>query len=220
MPSFKPRGAIALAFLATPAVAAAAPFAPAPPVGSQAPPAVRMEVVEFAGRSYLYPASEPAHVKRFGEESFEVGFPTLMWNAILARVAPLRDWQRPRWPGSVLIYVTRPNESFQWVKRKGPGMPPVREPVVREAVRGRMELWASRGVWGQEDVVYVTYADRPDIYVKCDRIALDDWAAGCDLFWLDGGALHVIGIVGDWLKHAPAQASEYERAVTVRRGGS
>ena len=202
-----------LAAWIAPVLAAATPAPPPSPPVDAAP----ARKVELAGRSYRFPASEPAYSTHFGD-SAEIRVPEREWYAMLARVAPLHAWQTARPDETVLVYLTRPGVLHQWEKGKPPGAPPVRERVVRQAVRGNMAMWASRGAFGAQDLVYITYADKPDIYVRCDRIALGDPTAGCDLLWFDSGVVHVLGLAADWLRHAPAQAAEYERAVRLGWG--
>ncbi|SMF77180.1 hypothetical protein SAMN06295910_2550 [Allosphingosinicella indica] len=76
-----------------------------------------------------------------------------------------------------------------------------------------MRLWRSQGRYKKQNLVYVTYEKHPDIYVKCDRKALDNWMQSCELNWLDGEVMHKLSLAGDWVDKAPIVVERYRATI-------
>lgn len=184
-----------------------------------APEAVSSQHIEIAGREYRFPAD--AFVERFrndkGEEyAVSVGLYHQFWMSVLSPVAKVSGWiaidnglTRP-------VYISRPDDLFQFASNVKAPLPAVRGPVSLVRKGDAMHIWESHDPEiAIEGLVYVTFASRPDMYVQCTQRDLGDWARSCTIFWNDSGALHHFAIAGDWVERAPKVLASYQAAIEI-----
>ena len=180
---------------------------------SSAPEQRQKQAVEFAGHVYQFPAESFIYATKFGSDAVEVGVSFQFYFKILAKVAPMTGWQS--WDNGVakMVYITRPNKIFQWKPNADPLRPPVSEKTTLLSTKNGMSFWTSNGVYGGQELVYITYDGHPNIYTECTKVSVGDWRQACDLNWYHQDAIHKLGIAGDWIDKAPAVATEYSKLV-------
>lgn len=179
------------------------------------------QTVELVGHVYHYPHRGDSFPRYFGKpkpSAVELRVPKLFWIAIWSKVAPVRGWMAGGEDDTSLLYLTVPDELFQWSEHvDDPRLPPVRGPLQLVAEHNRMRTWRSfdpETSAGKH--LYINFEGRKDFYVMCAEQAVGDWTRSCEIYWNDGGVLHLLGIAGDWIVHAPAFVSEYARVLSVR----
>ena len=170
-------------------------------------------VIELHGIKYRFP-KDRENAWQVWSTAAHIELPGWFWHSILGQIGLVDGWQQMAdWSA---IYLTEPNDLFSWVTPSVPLGPPVPEKVKLEEVRGAMRLWGSRGRYGAQNLVLVTYERHPNLYVQCDRLAVDQSTKACDLNWFDGGIIHSLGLAGNWLDKAPALVERYSAAVKMR----
>jgi|LakMenEpi03Aug12_release.lakeMendotaPanAssembly.Ray.scaffolds.fasta_scaffold325580_2 hypothetical protein len=180
---------------------------------SSPPKQSQQQVVEFAGYAYRFPADSFVYATKFGSDAVEVGVSFGFYAEILGKVAPVTGWQSWNIGGTKMVYITRPNEIFQWTPNANSLKPPVSEKTTFLSTKNGMNFWSSNGVYGANELIYITYENDPNIYVECDKISFGDWRRACELSWYHENAIHRLGIAGDWIERAPAVAAEYRKVV-------
>jgi hypothetical protein len=173
----------------------------------------QQQAVDFAGYVYKFPAESFIYAKKFESDAVEVGVSFGFYAKILANVAPVTGWQSWNNGAPKMVYITRPDEIFQWKPNADPSRPPVSEKTTHLSTKNGMSLWASNGVYGAQELIYVTYDGYPDIYTECTKVSIGDRRQACDLNWHHQDAIHKLGIAGDWIDKAPAVATEYRKVV-------
>lgn len=179
------------------------------------------QTIELAGHVYRYPHRGDTFPRYFGKPvatAVELRVPKSFWIGIWSKVAPVRGWMAGGKDDTSLLYITLPDELFQWKEHlENHRAPPVRGPLQLVAERNTMRTWRSfdpETSAGRN--LYINFEGRKDFYVMCAEQAVGDWTRSCEIYWNDKGVLHLLGIAGDWIEHAPAVVSEYARALDVR----
>lgn len=178
------------------------------------------QIIEFAGQKYRFP--KQASVERYRSDdqdvdAISVGLYHPFWLAVLKSVGPVTGWvavdngiPRP-------TYISRPGNLFQFVTDIKSPLPAVRGPVSLLREKGAMRVWSSQDPEIYIDgLVYVTFANRPDMYLQCKERDIGDWRRSCTLFWYDKGALHHFSVAGDTIERAPDVLASYQSAIAVR----
>lgn len=178
---------------------------------------VKCQNLRFSGKLYRFPVAENL-VKFFGEptRALEISVPDSFWTKIFHRVDPKR-W--PSWmlnlpsQGSGSLYITLPDDLFQWSDTPGWPKPPVRGPLVELKRVDNLVLWRSQASDIPKDYLYITFRDRSDIYAQCNDVTFNKASHYCDVNWFDGSALHMLGVPADWLRNAPDFVDAYRKAI-------
>jgi hypothetical protein len=178
---------------------------------------VNCQNLNFSGKIYRFPVTENL-AKYFGTppRALEVTVPTSFWTNIFHYVDP------KRWPSSILqvpsdgagaLYITLPDDLFQWSDVGGWPKPPVRGPFVELKRADNLVVWRSRSRDIPADYLYITFQDRSDIYAQCNDVTFNKAAHYCDVNWFDGKAIHMLGVPADWLHNAPDFVDAYQKAI-------